>query len=183
MKQVMIAAAVLAVSGGLAGCETTASYPYQPSTRNVIALQSKAKTTELRKSVAAFDAAPGLVGRPTCRAMGPVDVAPGKSVPQYIAEALQQELFLAGLYDVGAAKISGTVNEIKLDTVGSGSWTISVTVRSPAYPDGYTVITRYEFSSSWSAASACQNAAAAFSPAVQDLLGKIFEDKRFELLD
>src|SRR6056297_1645211 len=97
-----------------AGCETTNSIPYNPSTENVIAIQSAVAADEDRMRLGSFAMAQGVDEEPLCRLMGPVRVAPGKSMPDYIRDAFQQELFLAGVYDSKAGiLISGSINALE----------------------------------------------------------------------
>lgn len=174
--------AYLAIAASLlvAGCETTSAYPYKASTENVLAFQSALSGTPVR--VGNFEAAPGIKTSPNCRLMGPVEVVPGKTMQQFIKEALQEELFMAQAYKTDApVAINGRIDRIDLNTIGTGSWDIAMTVFSDRDP-GYQVETKFPFSSSYSAVNACRNAAAAFSPAVQGLLGKVVAHPGFKKL-
>jgi hypothetical protein len=178
-----ITVAIVAAAGLLLGaCETTTSLPYQVSTQNVITAQSAAKASNAKVTLGAFTAAAGAK-KPNCRLMGEVDVAPGKSIEVYIRDALQSELFMAGAYDQASpVTITGRLDEVDVNTVGTGSWTVAMTVTSTADPTGYSVTSTYPFASSFSAAGACKNAAAAFNPAVQELLGKVVSNPGFRKL-
>jgi hypothetical protein len=181
MKPVAISA-LIACALVLSACETTTAIPYQPSTQNVITAQRTLKPNATKVTLGAFTASGGT-DKPTCRAAGTLDIAPGKSVESYIREAFQTELFTAGGYDEGAGvSITGNLDTLAVDTFGTGKWTLQVTVKSTAYPQGYTVSTVYPFASSFSAVSACQNATTAFNPAVQELLGKIVASPDFAKL-
>lgn len=89
---------------------------------------------------------------------------------------------MAGAYDQESTPVTGTVEVVDLDTLGTGTWKLAIKLRSPKRPAGYQVTTAYSFSSSFSAVSACRNAAAAFGPAVQDLLGKAVDSPEFATL-
>lgn len=179
MKAIVRAAMFAAAALALTACETVSSLPYQPSTQNVIAAQSR--LGEANVSVGAFTAAPG-VEAPTCRAMGALDVAPGKTIPAFIRDALEAELFMADAIAAGAPAITGSVDRVDLNSFGTGSWSLAMTVRSPNLPGGYQVSVDYSFATSWSAAMACQNAATAFNPAVQALLGQVVNHPQFARL-
>lgn len=179
MNKVFLTAALLVVIP-LAGCETTTSFPYQPSTQNVMAFQTALRPNGAKVMVGAFTRDEAINTTPNCRMLGPVDVAPGKSMEQYIQDAVQTEMFQAGVVDSAArATITGRIDAVDLNTVGTGSWTIAMTMTSNLDQTGYQVSTTYPFSSSFSAMSACNNAAAAFGPAVNDLISKIIADPGF----
>ena len=182
MKSVFVALSLVCAGALLAGCETTSSMPYQASTQNVIGVQNRLKASDAKVRLGLFTAAPG-VDKPTCRAAGQLDVAPGKSLEGYIRDALQTELFMAGVYDESkGATISGRVEKVDVNTFGTGSWSLTMSVSSTADAAGYTVSNSYPFASSFSAVSACQNAATAFNPAVQELLGKVVNHPGFSRL-
>lgn len=173
-------ATIAALSAGalLAGCETTTSYPYQASTQNVIAFQQTLGTNKVR--LGAFTRDPGINTTPSCRMLGPVDVSPGKTMEQYIHDAFQTELFQAGaLVQSGAPTIMGRLDAVDLNTVGTGTWSLTLTLTSDRDSAGYQVTSSHSFSSSFSAASACNNAAAAFGPAVNALIAKAIADPGF----
>lgn len=179
MKRLLLGAAIAAMLP-LAACETTTSYPYQPSTTNVMAFQSALRPSNTKVMVGPFTRDPGINTTPNCRLMGPVDVSPGKSMEQYLHDAMQTELFQAGVVDSAASTtITGRIDAVDLNSVGTGSWTLTVTFASNLDQTGYQVTTVFPFSSSFSAVSACNNAAAAFGPAVNDLIGKAVADPGF----
>lgn len=179
MKLKMLALVGVALS--LAACETTTSFPYQASTQNVMAFQNALKPSNTKVQLGAFTRDPAINTTPTCRMMGPIDVAPGKTVETYLRDAFQTELFQAGVLDSSSgAIITGRLDALNMDSVGTGSWSLTITLASNLDPTGYQVTNNYEFSSSFSAVSACNNAAAAFGPAVNDLIGKAIADPGFK---
>lgn len=164
----------------LAACETTTAIPYQASTQNVISAQRTLKPSDTKVTLGAFTASGTEADKPTCRAMGQLDVAPGKSIESFVRDAFQTELFMAGAYDErSSTSIAGHVDRVDVNTMGTGSWTITLTVKSTTLPAGYTVSTTFPFASSFSAVSACKNAAAAFNPTVQDVLSKVVNHPNF----
>jgi hypothetical protein len=173
--------AVLGAIGVMAsGCDTTTAIaPYSPSTSNVLAFQSQLKGTGKTVKVGDFTAEPSVT-QPTCRLAGSLDVTSGKPLQGYVKDALQTELFTAQVYDVNApVTISGDLTEVKVDTFGTGSWTLGLSVTSNVDPVGYEVQTVRTFKSSFSAYSACQNATNSFAPAVQDLIGQVVNNPKF----
>ena len=166
----------------MVGCETTNSIPYKASTNNVIELQSKLKDRGIEVGLGDIVLAAGVEENLLCRLNGPVKVAPGKTMAEYIKDAMQEELFMAQAYSNSASTIlSGTIDEIKFSSVSPAYWEITMTTKSNHY-DGYQVKTRYEFNTSYTAYSACRNVADAFGPAVQTLIKEIISHEEFGLL-
>lgn len=179
MKLKLLTLAGVAMS--LAACETTTSYPYQASTQNVMAFQSALKPSNTKVQLGAFTRNADINTTPACRMMGPIDVAPGKTVETYLRDAFQTELFQAGVLDASSgAVITGRLDALDLDSIGTGNWSLTLTLTSNLDQTGYRVSNSYPFSSSFSAPSACNNAAAAFGPAVNDLIGKAIADPGFK---
>lgn len=180
MKKLLLPA-LLGAAFLFAGCETTSSRPYTASTKNIIAFQ-KAIPSGKTVSVNEFTAAEGVNTNPTCRALGAIDVAPGQTPVDFIEDALREEIFEAGKFDEAGVPLSGTITELVPDSLGTGTWTIGMNLASPNLPEGLDVSTVYEFKSSYSAISACQNVVDAFTPAVQDLIAKTIAHPDFEKL-
>lgn len=178
-KYLLLGTAVLALSA----CETTSSRPYTVSTENIMAFQSALSPSGQKVQVADFSLAEGVSDNMTCRALGALEVAPGKSPVEFIQGAMQDELFNAGVIDVQNGEvIKGRIEELDFNSFGTGSWDISLNVSSSHLPEGYTVSTNYKFKSSYSAINACQNVIDAFTPAVQELIGNVVKDTQFNSL-
>jgi hypothetical protein len=173
----VVGACVVAVL--LSGCETTSSVPYKASTENVIQIQQTLQSKKV--SVADIALAPGVDESPLCRLNGPINVAPGKTIPQYVKEAFQEELFMAQAYDVKGPAIQGRIEELSFSSVSPANWTIKMFVKSATSP-GYEVSVKYQFDTSWTAAGACRNVADAFGPAVQSLLKEVVNNPQFAAL-
>jgi len=175
-----LAAIVLAFL--VAGCETTNSIPYKASTANVISIQQSLQAQGKKVSVGSVTLAPGVEESPLCRLNGPVKVAPGKSLSQYIKDAFQEELFMAQVYQANAPTvIDGRLEALSFSSVSPASWNITMSVKSNTSP-GYTVSVKYPFETSWTAYSACKNVADAFGPAVQELLKQVVTHPQFSAL-
>ena len=173
-----VAVAVAVVS--LAACETTSSRPYTPSTDNIMAFQSALTDGGEKVQLSAFTTAAGVESDMTCRALGALEVAPGKTPVSFIEGAMRDELFAAGVYDQkDGSVINGKVTNLEFNSFGTGSWKIALQLSSDAFPQGYEVSTDYSFKTSYSALKACQNVIDAFTPAVQDLIGKAVADPNF----
>ncbi len=163
----------------LVGCSTTNSIPYKASTSNVITLQNSLKQANTKVNLGAFSLANGVEEELMCRLMGPVKVAPGKSLTTFIKEAFQEELFLAQAYDTNApVTIDGRIEKLSFSSVSPANWEISMRVSSNKSA-GYSVSMKYNYETSFDAWSACRNVADAFSPAVQELLRQVVSNPQF----
>jgi len=184
-EEIMKLRTIMAIAAStfvLAACETSSNVmSYQASTQNVITAQSILRDAGATVSVGSFTAADS-VQKPMCRMDGRLDIAPGVDIQTYVRNALQTELFATGAYGERGTVITGHVESIDVKTFGAGMWTMVLTVRSSADPQGYTVTGTQPYSSSFSAYQACQNAVAAFNPAVQALLSEVISHPGFPAL-
>ncbi|WP_254618733.1 hypothetical protein [Vibrio metschnikovii] len=173
---------VVSVAAIASGCSTTNSIPYKASTANVIAIQQTLESQGKQVSVGTVSMMHGVEESPTCRLFGPVEVAPGKSLAQYIKDAFIEELFMAKAYSpTSQSVINAEIESIKFSSFSPASWDIAMSVSSSNSP-GYSVSVNYGFDTSWDAYSACKNVAHAFGPAVQALLGKVVTHPQFSSL-
>ncbi|EEA02983.1 conserved hypothetical protein [Burkholderia sp. H160] len=180
MKKVISAVAISSVALLLSACETTNSaVPYEASTDNVIAIQQGLKTTKV--SVAPVILGTDVSEHLMCRLNGDVTVGSGKTLSQFVKDALQKELFTAQTYDPHGPAIRARIDKLSFSSVSPANWQITMHVESDNSP-GYSVEENYQFETSWTAAGACKNVADAFSPAVQDLIGKVVGNPKFPQL-
>lgn len=171
----VLAAAAAAASLGLAGCETAAIGSYQASPATALALRSAARG---QTGIGVSDFSAGQTSETfKCRGIS-VRVTAQDGMGRYVGDAVRQELLAAGLYGDGPVKISGSVDDVELKTVGRGAWTVALTVRSQK-GDTLSKTATFEFPSSWAATQACQNAATAFPMAVQMTISSLVADPSF----
>lgn len=161
----------------LAACDTSVTPSYQTSPQNTITLQPLAAAGK-RANVHVFNVAQGVNTSPTCRLAGPIDVGGGQSAAQALKDAVTAELLAAGAYSERGTPLTITLTDMKVDTM-SGYWNLAATVQSPKLPQGYTVTTRYDYKTSFSAASACPNAALAFNRAASTFINQIISNPGF----
>lgn len=182
MKKILLAG--LAISTiAIAGCETTSSRPYTPSTSNIVAMKDALGSSGKTVGISGFTIAEGVDEELTCRAMGALDVGSGKSGVEFIQEALKTEMFQAGIYGSNSSnQITGTLTQFEADSWGTGKWELAMKLSSDKHPEGYEVSTVYEFKSSYSAVRACQNVVDAFTPSVQQLIGEAIAHPDFTKL-
>jgi hypothetical protein len=182
MLKIAKIAAVTLAAFVMVGCSTTNSIPYKASTSNVITIQNTLKASNTKVTLGTFSMGSGVTEELLCRLMGPVKVAPGKTLSAYIKEAFQEELFLAQAYDTNASvKIEGQIEKLAFSSVSPANWEISMRVSSNKSP-GYTVAVKYNYDTSFDAISACRNVADAFAPAVQELLRQVVSNPQFTQL-
>jgi len=177
MKKLVSVMALSSAALLLSACETTNSaVPYEASTDNVIAIQQglKAKKVSVAPVTLGSDVSEHLM----CRLNGDVTVGSGKTLSQFVKEALQKELFTAQTYDPHGPIIRARIDQMSFSSVSPANWQITLHVESDNSP-GYTVEEKYQFETSWTAAGACKNVADAFSPAVQDLINKVVSNPKF----
>jgi hypothetical protein len=159
------------------------SIPYKASPMNIIAIKETFESNGTTLKVGEVALAAGVKESLTCRMMGPVNVSPGKTVSQYIKEAMDEELLLAGVYSTKAdVTIIGEVTELSFSSISPANWEISMNVLTSENREYYSVRTKYEFNTSWDAWSACKNVANAFSPAVQELIRQVVTHPNFSKL-
>lgn len=175
MKVIPLVAVVTAAL--LSGCAYNAS-PYGASVRNVETI----KSNNIKPvAVAQFKSAkPGLTTI-TCRAAGPVTVAP--SFESYIEKALIDELKLAGAYNpTSSTTLSGKLEEVDFSSgMIDGKWTFTLAV-SNSRNESFTTKSTFGFSGSFVADKACQEVAQAFGPAVQKLIEDVVQNPSFKQL-
>ena len=165
----------------LAGCETTNSIPYEVSTDNIMNMRANvASGNTVRVDV--FNTADGVDPNPTCRLMGPIKVAPGKTMAQFIEDAFEKELYQSELLDLKSpVVIKGRLEKLDFSSISPASWDITLRLQS-SNGSTLTVSNNYGFGTSFTAYGACQNVADAFGSAVQALLGMAIANPDFPAL-
>lgn len=161
----------------LSACDSTTTPGYQTSPENTIALMNVASAGE-RASVTRISATGAVDTTPTCRLLGALDIGGGKSTEQALQSALQAELLAAGVFSPSGTPITVTLTEFAPNSF-DGSWTIGGTVSTPKLPEGFTVNTRFDFKTSFTAYSACRNTALAFNNAASQFINDIVTHPSF----
>lgn len=123
-----------------------------------------------------------------CRGLyGQLSLPDNMSFEGYIQKALIDELKVAGMFDDKEATIilSGVIEKLAFSTLtsltGGGSWDIGLRVNSSNGKSTY-VSEHYEFDSSVQVWAACAQAANAYLPAVQNILGKLIKSPDYKSL-
>lgn len=182
MKLIHLALAGFAAVA-LSACETYSYSPYSSSTDNVIKISDALEGSGATVRLAEFSTASGVNDTPTCRMAGPIEVAPGSTMAEYIREAFQGELYEADAYASSSENtISGTLQRVQFGSTGTGRWGLSLKLESDLHPEGYTVGVDHPFSTSFSGNQACENGVRAFSSATRELLDEAISHPQFRQL-
>lgn len=166
----------------VSGCSTVSSVAqYKASTKNVIAIQDQVGSSAKKVKLAEFTSAPDIDGS-WCRAVGPISLGSSKTFGQFVHEALQEELFMAGVYSSNAdVTLTGRLDNVKFSTISPAYWEIALTLTS-SNGSSYQTKSRHDFDTSYAAISACKNLTDSFPGAVQETLKQVVSDPRFKTL-
>lgn len=160
----------------LGACAQFSAAPYDPSTGNVMTMQSA--TGEQKLAMAPYDVAKGVETELRCRA-GTIHMPHEQSVSAYLTEALKTELRQAAAYSEDASvKIEPKLTELGVSTTEDPSWQLSATI-SASTGKSYSVAVKHSFRSSYLGDKACKSAANAFLTAVRKLNAAIVEHEKF----
>ena len=162
----------------LTACSTYSANRYSPSTDNILAFKAlKGRSI----NVGAFTASTPAQDRIACRAAGPIKTPDGETYSEYIRKAMIDEMKLAEIYDAKTpVTLTGNLNSLDFDSMG-GLWKINMTLSS-SNGKSMTVNEQYKYSASFFAESGCANTAQAFTPAVQNMVGKAIAAPEFRTL-
>jgi hypothetical protein len=167
----------------LTGCESMVAPRYSVNADNNVAIKALAVGGV---SVGKFSGPANF--DPNCRLVGALQTADGLTHTQYLRRAFEEEFKLAGIYATSAPRVvlSGRVTNMEFSSTSSravtgGVWTIELTLTSS---NGATMSAaeKYEFTSGFIAQTACKQTAEAFTPAVQNLVGKFVRSPEFARL-
>jgi hypothetical protein len=167
----------LCLAVGLSGC-AVAVPRYTVSADTVAALRAMKGATV---SVGAFTG-PGKRSI-LCRLAGEIQPPDGETFEGFIRKALIDELQTAELYTPSSPLVlTGVVETVDFSSMlGSATWDLVLTLSSSGGQQ-LTATERYPFASAFAADSACNEAAKAFLPAVQNLIRKAVGDPAFRRL-
>lgn len=178
MKRFILSVLIFGLMALFTGCANKVP-AYAISTNNVVNLQGLAKDNG-KVNLNNFTDSGRNESKVMCRLATPVGTASGETFASYIENAFKKELLVAGMYDP-KSNITISANIDKLygsTTIGNAYWEFTVTVKS-SNGTSYTVHSRYDYESSFSAMSACSEMQRSFVPAVQKLIGDIIQHPKF----
>jgi hypothetical protein len=169
MKTVIILVTLLFISG----CANFATNRYSISTDNAVALRSLSGT---QLNVGNFVDKENI-SEISCHYHGPVTTIDGEPFAKFIEKAFSDELKMSGIYSKTApVTISGYLDHIDYSTAFDSRWDLTLTLNSST-GKSVTITESYQYKGSVFAAPGgeCAQAALAFVPAVQNLIGKIIQ--------
>jgi hypothetical protein len=170
---------VLSALATLTGCSTYAAARYSISADNVATLRS---FRGQQIGVGPFTAVGTPKSEITCRAVGPIKTPDGETFEQFVRKALIDEMTIAEVYAPAApVTLTGRLDRIDFSSTTDAAWDIAVAIMS-SNGKSLSVTERYPFKSSYVAETACNQAAQALMPAVQNLVGKIVHHPEFPAL-
>lgn len=173
MKQVLGLMVLVAM---LSGCSTYSTNRYSISVDNVAALR-----TLNGKTINVGDFSSSVPGQSEimCPVIVPVKTRDGEPFSEFIRKALIDELRMANVFSPTApTTLTGHLNKIDFSST-AGNWNLVLTIkssngRSMVVTETYLYNTNILFGD-----DSCDDAAQAFVPAIQDLIGKIVRSPDF----
>ncbi len=163
----------LAIAFSLTGCGNFATGRYSISTDNAVALRS---LSGIQLNVGNFTDKDNI-SEISCHSHGPVTTLDGETFASYIQKAFTDELKMSGIYlKTAPVTITGRLDHIDYSTAFASKWDLTLTLNS-SNGKSVTVTENYDYKGSVFAAPGgeCVQAALAFAPAVQNLIGKAIE--------
>ncbi len=157
-------------------------HTYSTSTENTMKLRSVSKSG-LKSKVGDFTDSEREESKVMCRLATPIGTPEGKTFATYIRDSILSEMVVADLYDeASVSTITANLNDIYRSTViGNAYWEFDMSLRS-SNGNGFDIKSRYDYESSYTAASACSEMQRSFVPAVQKLNSEIFAHPDFNKL-
>jgi hypothetical protein len=175
MQRLILLLTVIILSSG---CSTYSANRYSISTDNVVALRALEGQTV---DVGEFSASDPGQSKIMCRAVGPIKTPDGKPFSEFVRKAFLDELRMAEVYSESApVTIAGNLDNIDFSS-SNGSWSLDLTVTS-SNGNSMSVSEEYDYTTSFSGVTACNQTAQALVPAVQNLVGKVVRSSEFSTL-
>jgi hypothetical protein len=173
MKRQILAIAIFI---SLTGCSSFTTGRYSVATENVMTLRD-AKMKSL--SVGGFTSSIPDQKELSCRGIYPIRTSDGENYSEVIRKAFIDELRMAGKYSsTSALSITGNIESLDFSST-SGYMNLSVTIKM-SNGSSVSVSDSYPFPTGlWSDENACGQAAQAFIPTVQNVIGKAIRSSQF----
>ena len=161
----------------LAGCETFAVHQYPLSQRNIATIKRTMSVGEASSiAVGEFTAAAPGQSEISCGMNGQIRTPQQIPFEKYIRQAFIDDLKKADAYSLDQIEagrvITGYLDNIKINAK-DGSWDIKLIIHFKS-GETYTVLESYQIED-----ASCEQSAAAFIPAIQELIYKIITHPTF----
>lgn len=141
-----------------AACETMSPATYSNSAANVAALRNYQNTTINVASMtdnSEFD--------PDCRLVGPIEASGGRTVAEFVRDALDAELIFADVHSDNAMTNLDAVLDAATYSSFDGYWEFTLTLNNPGNGRSLTVMSHSDFTTAFSAVTACINSSQALT--------------------
>lgn len=182
MKKTLTLGLITAGALLMSGCANKVP-TYSNSAQNMRAVKTIAATaTPVR--IGKFSATNEGESKVMCRLATPVGTPDGMTFAKYIEDALATELEMGNMIDPKSKiTVTGNLDSLYGSTMlGNAYWEFKVTIASNN-GKSFTVNSRYDYESSYTAYSACSEMQRSYLPAVQQLVNQIVTHPQFgELL-
>jgi len=160
----------------LTGCSSFSTGRYSVATENVMTLRD-AKIKAL--NVGNFTSTISGQNELSCRGIYPIKTADGVPFSEFVRRALIDELRMAGVYSaLSTSAITGNINHLDFSST-AGNMNLAITVKM-SNGSSVSVSDNYNFPTGiWDDENACGQAALAFVPTVQNVIGKLIRSHEF----
>ncbi len=181
MKKIFHGITALVAVVALSGCANKV-HDYSVSTNNLLTLKTISKTAN-KVNIGKFTDSGRGERSVMCRLATPVGTPKDETFASYIQDALKKELVISDMYsDTAKETISANLNKIYGSTMlGNAYWLFDITVKS-SNGLSYKVNSKYDYESSYLAASACSEMQRSFPLGVQKLIEDIIKNPKFSAL-
>jgi len=182
MRSLILSTIVVSSLLLLSGCANKVPN-YASSPQNIRAVKNLYNEEKATVNIASFKAKNEGESKVMCRLATPVGTPDGMTFAKYVEDALAVELEMGNMYDPKSKVIiSGYLENVYGSTVlGNAYWEHTLKLTSSNGKD-LSVVSRYDYESSFTAYSACSEMQRSYLPAVQALVNKTVTDPRFKEL-
>lgn len=170
---------IILALGLLTGCATMTTARYSMSADNNVALKKYTGSEVFLQSLA-----PPPNFNADCRMVGPITAADGKSIPEFVRNAFNDEFKFANIYSKNGVELHGSLTRLAFSSssgLTNGWWKIGIKLTS-SNGKSMSESSETDFKSGFVGLTACNNTAQALNGAVQDLIHKVVTDPRFGTL-
>lgn len=177
-KKIISSSLVIGALLAMNGCANKV-HDYSVSTENMISLKSVAQSTK-SINIGNFTDSNKDERSVMCRLATPIGTPQDETFASYIQNALKKELLVSNMYNPSSSTIiTANLNDIYgSTTLGNAYWSFDITMKS-TNGTSYTVKSKYDYESSFSAYSACSEMQRSYTLAVQKLIGEIINNPKF----
>ena len=177
--KIFCAAALIAASAWLVGCQAAPPAIYANYIDNRLALR---KFSGSKVRVSSMSDPIEFVNR--CRLVGPIKTEGNRPLAEFVRDSLNDEFKYANIYsdDPGTVELTATLKAAEFSSMNSlirGYWSLSLQLANSANGKSLTATSRYDFDTGFDSSYACANTSNALTAAVQRLIFKSVSYRAF----